>query len=88
VSVLVLTYHAIGRDRGPLAIEPELFAAQLDCLADAGAQFLTVSEIAAALRSGDLPGRGVAVTFDDGMTSVAENAAPLLAERGLTSTVF
>ena len=88
MSVLVLTYHGLGRAGGPLAIEPELFAAQLDCLAEQGAQFVTVSELAAAIRAGELPDRAVAVTFDDGMTSVAEEAAPVLAERGLSATVF
>ena len=48
----------------------------------------TVSQLAAALRAGDLPERAVALTFDDGFASVADEAAPLLAERGLTATVF
>jgi len=88
MSVLVLTYHAIGRDGGALGIEPELFGEQLDVLLDAGASFLTVAQVAAAVDGGRLPARAVAVTFDDGLTSVAQDAAPILAERGLPATVF
>ncbi len=35
-----------------------------------------------------LPPRAVAITFDDGFANVADEAAPLLLERGLTATVF
>ena len=38
--------------------------------------------------TGRVPARAVAITFDDGCASVARTAAPLLAERGLTATVF
>ncbi|HYY33521.1 MAG TPA: polysaccharide deacetylase family protein, partial [Gaiellaceae bacterium] len=85
---LVLTYHAIERGPAPLCVDPRLFREHLDCLAEAGARMFTVSQLAAALRAGDLPERAVALTFDDGFASVADEAAPLLAERGLTATVF
>ena len=58
MTVLVLTYHGIGRDGGVLAVEPELFAEQLDALVDAGAAFLTVSQVTASVRAGDVPSRG------------------------------
>jgi peptidoglycan/xylan/chitin deacetylase (PgdA/CDA1 family) len=88
MSVVVLTYHGISRDGGPLALGPELFAEQLDALREEDASFLTVSQVADAVRARELPERAVAITFDDGLTSVAEEAAPLLAERGLPATVF
>jgi peptidoglycan/xylan/chitin deacetylase (PgdA/CDA1 family) len=88
VSALLVTYHGLARGGGPLLIEPGLFADQLDRLEDAGATFLTVSELAACLRSGTLHPRAVAITFDDGLRSVHEHAAPLLAGRGLPATVF
>jgi peptidoglycan/xylan/chitin deacetylase (PgdA/CDA1 family) len=87
-DALVLTYHAVEAGPPPLCIEPSLLRAHLDCLQDAGAQTLTLSELAAALRSGRLPRRSVAITFDDGFESVATEAAPLLAERDHTATVF
>lgn len=88
MTAFVLTYHGIERRDGPLFVDPHLFAAQLDCIVESGATALTISGLAERLRAGTLPDRAVAITFDDGFRSVAENAAPLLAERGLPATVF
>ena len=88
MTAVVLTYHAVEDGPAPLCIDPELFRAQLDCLLEVGAEALTISGLAACLRDGTLPARAVALTFDDGCASVARTAAPLLAERGLTATVF
>jgi peptidoglycan/xylan/chitin deacetylase (PgdA/CDA1 family) len=87
-AALVLTYHAIARGPAPLFVEPSLFAEHLDRIVAAGTTVLTVSELAAALRAGTLPARAIALTFDDGFGNVYDNAAPLLAERGLRATVF
>ncbi len=87
-GAVILTYHAVERGAGPLFVEPGLLAAHLDCIVESGAAVLTISAIAEALRSGTLPERAVAITFDDGCRSVASVAAPLLAERGLPATVF
>jgi len=88
VTAVVLTYHAVENGPAPLCIEPDLFRAQLDCLVEVGAETLTISSLAAHLRGGTLSARAVAITFDDGCASVARTAAPLLAESGLTATVF
>jgi peptidoglycan/xylan/chitin deacetylase (PgdA/CDA1 family) len=88
VTAVVLTYHAVEDGPAPLCIDPELFRAQLDCLLEVGAETLTISGLAARLRDGGLPARAVAITFDDGCASAVRTAAPLLAERGLTATVF
>ena len=85
---LILTYHAVERGRSPLCLEAEVFAAHADAIAESGARSLTVTDLADAVRSGDLEEDVVAVTFDDGFASVAETAAPLLLDRGLTATVF
>lgn len=87
-SVLVITYHAVDRVAGPLSVTPELLREQLDQIAEAGVPALTVRDLGARLEAGTLPERGVALTFDDAFASVAEHAAPLLAERGLCATVF
>jgi peptidoglycan/xylan/chitin deacetylase (PgdA/CDA1 family) len=88
VSALVLTYHAVGAEGGPLAVPSDVFRAHLDCLGEAGASFLTVSELARRVGEGSLPERAVAITFDDGLRSVAAEGAPLLAEQGIAATVF
>ena len=88
MTALVLTYHAVEDGPPPLCIEPELFRAHVAVIEASGAVSLTVSELAAALRSGKLPGRTVSITFDDGCASVVEQAAPVLREHGMRATVF
>jgi peptidoglycan/xylan/chitin deacetylase (PgdA/CDA1 family) len=88
MDAVILTYHAVERADGPLFVDPTRFAAHLDSVVESGAQVLTLSELARGMRDGDLTGRHVAITFDDGCASVARIAAPLLAERGLRATVF
>jgi peptidoglycan/xylan/chitin deacetylase (PgdA/CDA1 family) len=87
-SVLIITYHAVESGSPPLCIDPVLFREHLDALDQVGAATLTVGEVAQALRGGRLPERGVAITFDDGLTSVAAQAAPLLAEHSRRATIF
>jgi peptidoglycan/xylan/chitin deacetylase (PgdA/CDA1 family) len=86
--VLILTYHGVGNTGWPLEISRDIFTAHLDAVAESGAETMTVSEVAAAIRSERLPERGVAITFDDGFRSVVRDAAPILIERGLRATVF
>lgn len=85
---LVLTYHAVEDGVGALFVDPGTFARQLDCIVESGAEPLTVAQLADRLRAGTLDRPAVAVTFDDGIASVARVAAPLLVERGLPATVF
>jgi peptidoglycan/xylan/chitin deacetylase (PgdA/CDA1 family) len=85
---LILTYHAIEAEPGPLCVAPELFREQLDEIVDSSARVVTISQLADMLRARALDEPIVSITFDDGFASVAETAAPLLAERGLTATVF
>ena len=87
-SALILTYHAVEHGPAPLCVDPGLFREHLDVLADAGATVMTVSQIAEAVIGGTLPQRAVAITFDDGFTSVGEHAAAPLAERGMRATIF
>jgi peptidoglycan/xylan/chitin deacetylase (PgdA/CDA1 family) len=88
LTALILTYHGIERSSDPLFVEPELFAAHLDCIAESGVSVLTVTELVRRLESKDHEAPAVAITFDDGLTSVALDAAPLLHERGFAATVF
>ena len=87
-SVLVVTYHAVDGGPAPLSVSPARLRAHLDEVEGSGATVLTLRELAAALRGGALPDRAVVLTFDDAFASVAEHAAPLLAERGFRATVF
>jgi len=88
VSPLILTYHAVESGHAPLCIEPVLFAAHVDVIAESGVRVMTIRELGAALASGALETDAVAITFDDGFVSVVETAAPLLEARGLAATLF
>lgn len=68
--------------------QQEMFADQLDILAEIG-EFVTGSEFA-SISSGSLAcdGRYFHITFDDALTCVADNAYPILLERGIPATVF
>jgi peptidoglycan/xylan/chitin deacetylase (PgdA/CDA1 family) len=87
VDTLILTYHAVDDGNGPLHVDPATFAAHLDCIVDCGAEVVTVAELGRLVEEGDAAAR-VAITFDDGLASVARIAAPMLAERGLRATVY
>jgi peptidoglycan/xylan/chitin deacetylase (PgdA/CDA1 family) len=87
-DALILTYHAVEPGPAPLCVEPELFREHVDALVESGANTLTLSELAAAAAADAIPERAVTITFDDGCASVARFAGPLLAERGLSATVF
>lgn len=84
-DVLVLCYHAISPAwSAALSARPEAFRTQVRALARrgyAGATFAQAVLYPPARRT-------VAFTFDDAFASVAELAAPILAEHGFPATVF
>jgi peptidoglycan/xylan/chitin deacetylase (PgdA/CDA1 family) len=91
-AVPILLYHAVT-DRpsefiAPYTVSPATFRRHLDAVAATGATTLTVSGFLAARTSGTLPERPVLVTFDDGYRDTLTTAAPALAERGMTATVY
>jgi peptidoglycan/xylan/chitin deacetylase (PgdA/CDA1 family) len=84
----ILFYHRISDDRDELAVSPRKFRLQMDHLASQSYRVVDVLEAAALLDRGDPPPRTVGLSFDDGFLDVAEQALPLLAERGFRATVF
>ena len=88
-SVPVLAFHAVEDGPAPLCISPSTFESMMLALRDAGATALTSGDVAAALRGGTpLPPRAVALTFDDGYTSVHTEALPVLQKLGWPATIF
>jgi peptidoglycan/xylan/chitin deacetylase (PgdA/CDA1 family) len=81
----ILAYHAVGtKSWGDNDLDPQRFREQLECALAAGHRFVPARDIA---RGAGQPG-DLAVTFDDGVRSVADNAAPVLAELGIPWTLF
>jgi peptidoglycan/xylan/chitin deacetylase (PgdA/CDA1 family) len=86
----ILMYHRIGTetfDPWGLAVAPERFEAQLQWLARART-ILPLTEFAAMHRQANLPGKAVALTFDDAYACNFEVAVPMLERLGIPATIF
>jgi peptidoglycan/xylan/chitin deacetylase (PgdA/CDA1 family) len=84
----ILFYHRVSDDRDELAVDPKSFTEQMDYLATEAFRVVDVLSAIELLDSGEPLARTVALTFDDGFLDVAENALPILSERGFRATVF
>jgi peptidoglycan/xylan/chitin deacetylase (PgdA/CDA1 family) len=84
----ILFYHRVSDDRDELAVSPRDFRRQMDYLATESYRVVDVVEAAELLDKGVSCSRTVGLSFDDGFVDVAEQAHPLLAERGFRATVF
>lgn len=84
-NLLLLCYHAISHDwRAPLSVSPARLREHLSRLQARGFEAVTFTEAV----SGPPRGKRMAITFDDGCRSVYEVAWPILAELGITATLF
>jgi peptidoglycan/xylan/chitin deacetylase (PgdA/CDA1 family) len=84
-DALVLCYHGISSTwPSSLAVTPETFRKQVELVLHRGYRAATFSEVVPAPPYE----KTVAFTFDDSYRSVFEHAFPILAEHGLTATVF
>ena len=94
--VPILMYHYLSVPpanadayRLDLSVTPELFAAHLDAIQQAGYTTISLYALLDHLMNGaPLPEKPVVLTFYDGYRDNYENAFPLLRERGLTATFF
>lgn len=79
----VLTFHSIDDLPGPLSYSPAGLEALLDALDEAGLPIVSVDELV-----GSSDAHGVALTFDDGISTVFTAAMPILANRQIPAHVF
>jgi peptidoglycan/xylan/chitin deacetylase (PgdA/CDA1 family) len=87
---LILAYHRIAStpiDPWGLAVRPARFEAQLDVLRRKRV-VMSVNEMVNRLRSGTLPCKAVAITFDDGYADNQVEAQPRLAAQAMPATLF
>src|SRR4051794_13684961 len=85
---LILAYHTVSSSwRSPLAVSEGTLREHLQYLARRRYVGLTFGEAERLRQSGDLPGRAVVVTFDDGYATNL-TAVPILEEFGFPGTVF
>ena len=89
-SGVVLLYHHVATGTPPsTSISPEDFRAHLDYLRDNNFSVLPLDELVQSLHSRTpLPDRAVAITFDDGYSSIYETAFPLLQEYDMPFALF
>jgi len=81
----ILCYHSVGTPEwGVNDVSPARFRLQIETALKAGYRFAPALELA---RTGGQPNE-LAITFDDGLVSVAANAAPILAEYAIPWTLF
>src|SRR5579859_3792647 len=81
----ILCYHSVGTPAwGVNDVSPARFRRHLERPLVAGYRFVPADAIACG---GGQPGE-LAITFDDGLQSVATNAAPVLAELGIPWSLF
>ena len=89
----ILMYHRIGANGPPglsrYRVTAEAFEQQLAYLRRNGYYGVSLKRWQASIAaSHPLPGRAVAITFDDGYRDFATTAWPLLQRNGFTATVF
>jgi peptidoglycan/xylan/chitin deacetylase (PgdA/CDA1 family) len=84
-DLLLLCYHAVSEHWPPdLAVKPAALEEHVSWLARRGYRGVTLTDAV----SGRIDSRAVAITFDDAYRSVFDLARPILADAGLTASVF
>ncbi len=79
----IITFHGIDSDDRVLSYPPDLFARLLGALDRCGLPVCTLDTLLDSKTD-----HGVALTFDDGMKSVASNALPVIRDHGIPAHLF
>jgi peptidoglycan/xylan/chitin deacetylase (PgdA/CDA1 family) len=77
----ILTYHSLDSSGSVISVTPDAFRLQMESLAGSGIPVVPLQE--APRRPGS-----IAITFDDGLRSVLDHAAPALDRHQFPATVF
>lgn len=87
---VILAYHHVASDTPPsTSISPEDFQKHLEFLKDNNFNVLPLPEMVEALRKQlELPDKAVAISFDDGYSSIYDTAFPLLQKYNFPFTLF
>jgi len=85
--IAILTYHSLDDSRSVLSTSPRVFAEQMRILQDFGAEVISLGDVLNE-RKHPRQGNAVAITFDDGFSSVYEHALPVLQDCRFPATVF
>lgn len=93
MPVSILMYHMVTKPQSDtearLCRTPADFRRDMEQIRAAGYEVLSLKEVLDGLSGKrNLPERATAITFDDGVACVLENALPILQEFGYPSTAF
>lgn len=89
-SVLILVYHRVAElssDPQLMAVTPQHFAEHLEILGSKAFP-ISLQNLIKALGEGNIPNKGVVITFDDGYSDNLRLAKPLLERFHIPATVF
>jgi len=89
-GALILGYHrvaSVARDTYEVCVTPEHFYEQMEMLSRF-AHPISLSQLVRHLKTGSLPSKSVAVTFDDGYADNLYQAKPVLEKYSVPATVF
>lgn len=85
----VLTFHMIDDKPSVLSYSPELFKRFMDKLHRRGYRTINLTDAVEILSKGrPFPEKSFVLTFDDGYSSVFNEAFPILEKYGMSATVF
>jgi peptidoglycan/xylan/chitin deacetylase (PgdA/CDA1 family) len=89
-SGVITLYHHVARDTpASTSISPEDFREHLDYLRNNDFSVIALDTMLETLKAGQqLPDKAVAITFDDGYSSIYDTAFPMLQEYGFPFTLF
>lgn len=88
-SLPILTYHSIDESGSVISTPPRVFQRQIEHFAASQFKCTTLSEAWSNFKANGTHRRPMmALTFDDGLQSVYQQALPLLEKHGFRGTVF
>lgn len=89
-SGVITLYHHVATDTPPsTSISPEDFRGHLEYLKHNGFSVIALDTLINGITTGTpLPDKAVAITFDDGYSSIYDTAFPMLMEYGFPFTLF
>lgn len=88
-ELVILMYHSIGDNSGPLSVSPQDFEKQILYLISQNYKFLTLKGLSTIVsKISPLIKKNILVTFDDGYRSFSLNAIPIIRKYNIPTAVF
>ena len=87
--IAILTYHSLDTSGSVVSVTPNVFAAQMACVAGLGYRGLALRDAVTHREAhGSWPEKSVVLTFDDGYRNFFEQGLPVLVRHDFSATLF